>query len=59
MNVCGIWDPNRGVDDSDLLEYYAVSTGQDPAIYLKMEAALSLETSVAISRQDLNSQTIS
>jgi hypothetical protein len=32
MNVCGIWDPNRGADDCDILEYYAVSTGQGPAI---------------------------
>jgi len=56
MNVCGNWDPNRGAYDCDLLEYYAVSTGQGPVLYLKMEAALPPETSVAISRQGLTSQ---
>ena len=59
MNVCGIWEPNRDADDCDLLEYYAESTGQGPAIYLKMEAALSPETSVAVSRQGLTSLTTS
>ena len=59
MNVGGIWDPNRGADDCDLLEYYAVSTGQGPATYLKMEAELSPETTVAVIRQGLTSQTTS